>query len=342
MLLRSGIRVVFGTLLALPALAQFQSVAAPGGNDNAGAVPGDPYFALYSDLPSPLPDVVAGFVNVNRAARLASMGHRYFFDASAHIYFGYDLVVQPQETIDTYRVIFSNLSLAPFDLPSDSPDTLDRSLWTLVPLPAMPAAQNVTAGDRLSIRVFHDDASGRELFDSLNIGPMPHMPVRDRYNGIEWWQWAHTTLRNGNALPYRKSATVFGDVRAFSIDDAEMRLQMGRLTINGQAERGFDGSNAVMGPLVWFYAPGHGRYILSLAPRPDLGFAKAGELRGGLAAFKVDRDDVLLESPAMIAPGDAPYSLYVLHDAGWVPTARTQGARVVFGSVSPRELEAMR
>lgn len=69
--------------------------------------------------------------------------------------------------------------------------------------------------------------------------------------------------------------------------------------------------------------PGHGRYILALTPRPNLGFVQAGEVRGGIVTFTAGGDEVLLQSPAMIAPGDAPYILYVLHDVAWVPTARS-------------------
>jgi len=77
-----------------------------------------------------------------------------------------------------------------------------------------------------------------------------------------------------------------------------MRLQMGRVTIMAQSIARTDLSRTVSGSLVWFYAPGHGRYIFSLTPRPDLGFVQAGEIRGGLATFTVDKDEVLLESPA--------------------------------------------
>lgn len=336
----SFMKLVLGALIAYPALAQFQSVV-PSKATDPFAAPGDPHFVLYADLPSPLPNIVAGYSTVNRMGRLASIGHRYFYDETAHLYFGYDIVIQPQELVDSYRVTFSSLSIGPLDFQTSAPDSLDPSVWKKLPLPAIPAPQVLQAGDPMPIRVFRDPDTGRGLVDTMTVVPMPQMPLRYMSNGREWWQWAHTTVSSGNSTPFRKASNLFGDARQFSADDAEMRLQMGRVAINGREERYADGSRSVSGSLVWFYVPGHGRYVLSLSPRPDLGFVQAGEVRGGLLTFTVDEEDVLLESPAMVAPGDTPYFLYVLHDAAWVPTARGQGGLLLFGSVSPKELAAV-
>jgi hypothetical protein len=333
-------KFILCSLMAFPALAQFQS-AVPSKATDPFAAPGDPHFVLYADLPSPLPNIVAGYLNATRLGRLASIGHRYFYDEASHLYFGYDIVIQPEELVDSYRVTFSNLTIGPLDFQTDSPDSLDSSLWKKAPLPAVPAPQIVNAGDPVTIHVFYDPDTSRGLIDTVTVVPMPQMPVRNQYNGREWWQWAHATLRSGNSAPAHAASTIFGTARPFSPDDAEMRLQMGRVTINGTVDRRTDLSRTVSGALVWFYAPGHGRYIFSLTPRPDLGFVQAGEIRGGLATFSVDKDEVLLESPAMIAPGNAPYFLYVLHDAEWRPTSRVQVGALQCGSVSPRELAAL-
>jgi hypothetical protein len=69
--------------------------------------------------------------------------------------------------------------------------------------------------------------------------------------------------------------------------------------------------------------PHRGRFILSLAPRSELGFSKAGEVRGGVITFTVGKDAFTLESPTMIVSGNAPYIVYVLHDADWEPSARS-------------------
>jgi hypothetical protein len=329
------------TLTVFPACAQFQTVVPSKGTDPFAA-PGDPHFVLYADIPSPLPGVVAGYANVNRMGRLAAVGHRYFYDEAAHLYFGYDIVIQPEEQVDTYRVTFANLSIGPLDLPTDSADSLDPSRWKKAELPALPAAKVVRAGDPMSISVFGDPDSGRKLLDTVTVVPMPPAPPRGYYgNGREMWQWAHTLARSGTPAPARMASTFVGSARPFSADDAEMRLTMRRVIINGAVDLNANAARNVSGALVWFYAPGHGRYVLSLTPRPELGFVQAGEVRGGLVTFDVDKDNVVLESPAMIAPGDAPYVLYVLHDQEWAPTARGQMGQLLLGSVSPRELAAI-
>ena len=81
---------------------------------------------------------------------------------------------------------------------------------------------------------------------------------------------------------------------------------------------------------------------MSAVPHPELGFVKAGELRGGAAAFTSGDDKVSIESPIPIAPGDAPYVLYVLHDPEWAPTSQAQAASVLAGSVSTLELAALK
>ena len=326
-------------LFAFPAMAQFRSIV-PGQSTDAFTVPGEPYFVLWSDHPSPLPDVVAGYTKVGRSDRLAAIGHRYFFDPSEHLYFGYDVVLQPEEKVDTYRVTFYDLSIGPLDFQTESPDSLDPSLWKKTRIPSLPAPQVVHAGDSLSIHVYGDAEVSRELVDTMGIVPMPPLPPRAQDDGRQVWRQVHALLHNGNADPPREAAPVFGRAREFSVEDSEMRLQMSRVTINGAVATQSGGSRVVSGALVWFFATGHGRYILSLSPRPELGFVQAGEVRGSVLSFTIGEDRVLLESPSMIAPGDAPYLLYVLHDPAWRPTGRGQGAGLLFGSVSAREIPA--
>jgi hypothetical protein len=212
-----------------------------------------------------------------------------------------------------------------------------------VPLPAPLPSQVVHAGEPMSITVYRDPGTGKELLDTMTVAGhgAGRGPGHAQLNGIEFWEWAHRTPRNANAAPLRNAQDIFGAARPFSINDAEMRLQMGSLVVNGKPQFGTEGARVVTGELVWFYVPGHGRYILSLTPRPDLGFERAGEVRGGLVTFSIDNDQVVLESPTMIAPGEAPYFLYVLHDPSWAPTVQVRGGQLRFGSVSPKELAAL-
>jgi hypothetical protein len=136
--------------------------------------------------------------------------------------------------------------------------------------------------------------------------------------------------------------TVAGNPRDFSAADAELQLTQPRVTLNGAAQSTTGRMFSANGHLVWLYFPNHGRYVLSLAPRPDLDFKLAGEVRGGAVTFTLGEDSIKLECPIPIATGDSPYNLYVLHDPEWEPTAQAQKGQFALGSVDPGELAALR
>ena len=69
-------------------------------------------------------------------------------------------------------------------------------------------------------------------------------------------------------------------------------------------------SDDVTGAFVWFYVPKHGRFILLLGAHPELGFQKAGEIRGTSLAFKIGQDSYVLNAGARIAPPDSRHSIY--------------------------------
>jgi hypothetical protein len=332
-------------LFALPARAQISAIS------------GTPYphFELRADPPSPRAHVVAGYLQVDRSLNQAlGIGHRYFYDEAAHTYYGYDIVIQPEPQAGTYRVAFYDLSIGPLDFNAGPADALDPSIWKKQPLSAMPAPRTMRLGDTLETVVFVEQSTGQKLIDSMDIIPVPQLitmstaigntqQVQIQFRNFPGAGSAARVFRFGGASPPAAAATptVSGTAREFSVDDAEMHIQQARIAINGMPQDFGSPSRLASGSLVWLYVPHHGRYILSLSPRADLGFVKAGEVRGGAVSFTIGDDQVKLESPAAIAPGDAPYVLYVLHDAQWAPTAQGQIGSVLLGSVSPGELAAL-
>jgi hypothetical protein len=72
--------------------------------------------------------------------------------------------------------------------------------------------------------------------------------------------------------------------------------------------------------VVWFYLPNRGRYVLSLLPRSEFGFRRAGEVRGSTVRFTIGSETFTLLTADQVAPGQAPFNLYVLHDPTWKPT----------------------
>jgi hypothetical protein len=72
--------------------------------------------------------------------------------------------------------------------------------------------------------------------------------------------------------------------------------------------------------LAWIYVPHRGRYVLSLTPHAELGFTRAGEVRGSSLTFRTGRDTFTVTAASRIAPGQAAFNLYMLHDPAWRPT----------------------
>jgi hypothetical protein len=267
--------------------------------------------------------------------------HRFFRDDSTLTYFGYDLMIEPDTQPDTYKLSFFDLAIGPLDFGGGRVPTSKPSDWKKLPLPALPATQTAHAGDRIDVPVWIDATTGQKVIDVVIVQSAPQFPASITVaNGMMTGRVFSMPL--GAPGRGREVPTVSGTAREFKVEDAEMHLMQPRVTINGESNPAMaHGGSGATGTLVWFYVPKHGRYVLSLAPRPELGFAKCGEVRGGSITFKIDSDDVALETFTPIAPGSSPYVLYVLHDKEWEPTARNQTSQLQYGSVSPAELAAL-
>lgn len=265
-------------------------------------------------------------------SRLRNMKNGTFFsrivlDASNRVYFGYELLVERQPA-GTYLMTFGKLGVTPLDMSSGSPvrfppDQIDRSLsagsvWTMHELPAIPEARAIGATDTVTIDLFVDPLTGEMLIDDIHIVPPQAVPP-----------------------VVRQVPTVSGAPRDFSISDAELQIFQPRITLNRRLQDGL-AWRYVHGSLVWLYFPDHGRYVLSLIPRTNLGFKKAGEVRGGVLTFSLDADTIRLECFTPVAGGDAPYNLYVLHDEDWAPTAEAQKSSLGAGTVGIDELASLK
>jgi hypothetical protein len=277
-----------------------------------------------------------------------SLSTRTYYDKTNHIYFGYEAMVEEQQP-GAYLVTFGRLGLTPLDLAAGGlqpPTRINPAEWTNQPLPAIPGPQLVHDGDVIRIELFVDAATNAELFDDIEIGA-PAVRALPGGAGAIFQNLTvpgpplpPLTMSGGMILPNRGAVPrVEGTARDFTAADAEMQIRQPRITLNGAAQPiAGRGPAVVNGSLIWFYLPGRGRYILSLAPRPELDFQKAGEVRGGSIKFTLGGDTVTLECPIEIASGHAPYVLYVSRDPLWEPTAQAQKGQFAIGSVDAGEL----
>lgn len=90
------------------------------------------------------------------------------------------------------------------------------------------------------------------------------------------------------------------------------------------------------GTAVYFYLPNHGRFVFSLAPNEQLGFRKAGEVRGSTLTITWGSDTFLFDCDGPVAPGGGVFNLYVYHDPSWRPRGGSDSFQL--GASSARSL----
>jgi hypothetical protein len=234
--------------------------------------------------------------------------HRVLQDRKKRVYVGYDAVVTVLPGPNSYHVTFQKLTMTPElaqNFFGDNP-----SSWTEIRTPgwgppAPPTPQDIHGGEVLQLDLLTNARTGQRVTDYVTV-----QEPSQKFVGF-----------NAQYIPDRKFAFAPGPSRDFKADDVELTIQAPRLTVNGKLDESttkrFD---EVSGSVVWLYISKHGRYLLSLIPHPELGFRKAGEVRGSSLSFTMGSETFTVNAGARIAPGEAPFNLYVLHDPNWKPT----------------------
>ena len=284
---------------------------------------------LRTDLGTGGPPGSISFTYTGRSKLDVTYFTRTFTDSVNREIFGYELLLEQQQQPGSYLATFSKTSMTPATAADVGKDWRDWSVRDV----QLPAPKVVHEGDVLVVELMTDATTGFRLADYITIrASAPPGPMTGAAGPVFTGSMPLTAR---GATP-----TVSGPAREFSAEDAEMRIMQPRITLNGDLQRNALGP-VVNGSLVWLYLPGHGRYILSLAPRLGLRFRPAGEVRGGVAKFTVGGDTVSVECPQAIATGHAAYTLYVMTDAQWEPTSSRQKGELAMGSVDVEELEKL-
>lgn len=255
-------------------------------------------FYWETRLEPPKPELTDVFGTATNDA--SGLIHRVLWDRSHRIYVGYDVLVESLQETNTYRITFQALAMTP-ELAKRS--FVDSSGWTQLPMPGFPAPKTVTMGQVLVLNLLTNNTTGQKIVDYVTI------------------QEPSGGFRGFEHVPTREFSFATGSPRDFRTEDAELRIREPRLSVNGKIDEStVNGRGDAAGAIVWFYASKRGRYLLSLTPRTELGFKKAGEIRGTSLTFSVGQDTFTLSSGVRIAPGQSAFNLYVLHDPAWRPT----------------------
>jgi hypothetical protein len=256
------------------------------------------------------PPLAAPGAFTGNVTRVGNTLHRLLVDRNSQSYIGYDLVVSG-DAANGYQALFQPLSNAP-EMLSTFGGGLDLKP---MPQPKYPAPQRVRQGEAIALDVMVSSDGRGKIVDYLQFSP-PQSPD----------------------LP---PTTGTAPARDMTVDDDPLNVTMesvARCTvlIGGQKFAGRVGFRDGNGSTLWVALPGHGRYVLSLAPHA--GFVPAGTIREHVIAFHDgDRQfEVRLANP-LAAEGHA-WNLYVWHDAAFVPLAAAASDAVIIGKGRLEEL----
>jgi hypothetical protein len=234
--------------------------------------------------------------------------HRFMSDRLQRVYFGYDLLIEVLPEPNTYRVNFSRLTIS-----SENARQIfgnDASGWTQLPTPDWggPAVRTIEAGEVLALDLLTNNTTGQKIIDYITVQTASSQPPS------KLGPWPRDFIYET------------GTARDFRAEDAELKVDMEGLSVNGNL---VPFRSSMAGAAVYFYLPMRGRFILSLTPHPELGFRKAGEVRGSTLTFTIDNDTFTVVSSGRIAPGSGPFNLFALHEPAWSPrTGNTSNSEV--------------
>lgn len=247
--------------------------------------------------------------------------HRAFIDAERGIYFGYDLTVEPADQAGRFKLIFKPLSVSPGKglQPSRSPRPVgaqgggssDANRQTAplaaLALPKYPEPQTLADGDTLALDVLVNPQTGVKIVDLIKVSSYGEQSLQPL-------QASAAATGSGGSNP----------TTDFTIESVEMKMTAARLLVNGESVGGngsLDFLPGVQGALLWFYIPGRGRFVLSLAPREGYEFQKVGTIEGNKIAFDLNgvRYEWVSRSPIVGAAAGSRWNLWVFHDADYRP-----------------------
>jgi hypothetical protein len=225
--------------------------------------------------------------------------HRFVRDNMRQLYVSYTVTVETLPDA-TYRVSFGP--------PADEPPAQvpANAGWKVLSPAIFPVPQIMRNEDSIRLELYSNHTS-RRMIEYFHVGRQDRMDLRKE-------------------TPHDSYA-----------EDAELTMAGPRLRVNGvEAATPLSGasgrSETIRGPVLWVYIPGHGRFVLSLHARPQLGIESDGEVAGNSLTFTASDGNVFrIESAERIAPGSGTYALHVSPDSGWEPAAPQDRVRAMLG-----------
>jgi hypothetical protein len=204
--------------------------------------------------------------------------HRYFTDPEAKTFWGYDVEVEPTEKAGSAVLRFK-----PFSLHGDQ---LEKKYHTAdfvaLPAPQFPV-ETFRSGQTIAVDMLKNPSTGQTVVDYVEVS---YSPIR---------------------IPSK------AEPRDFQVADVILHITAPTLRLNNAAvPQAIVADQVILRKLVWLSVPGHGRFLLSLAPYANYAFQKAGVVTGFGLSFSWNGERYEWRSRESITESSGNWNLYVL------------------------------
>lgn len=239
---------------------------------------------------------LASLINSQAVAGENKIIHRILTDSNRRVIFGYDLWVKadPLTRRFSVAVLPSDEAFRRTFLKESVNARLDASFPTF---PKSATPQTLDDGDTVSLELLVNAESGLKIVDLVRV-------TFDRTTLID---------HGSESVP-----------RDFTLEAVALSIKGYQLMVNGNLVGQSKSATGYSGSLLWFYVPGHGRFIFSLVPRDGYEFRKVGVLDGNKIEFVTDGEHYEWFSGSEILPNGGRWNLWVLRDEQYTPMFATQ------------------
>jgi hypothetical protein len=221
--------------------------------------------------------------------------HRVLIDKTGKFYFGYDLEIEPVLETRQFRVRVLPLS------PEFDEQLKGRKDFKAKPLDPKSKLAGISESSRMEIL---NDGDGVAL--DILFNPETKVKIVDLISvSYDYLSLRETPVSNSPA-------------RDYTLNDVELKVSDYKLYLNGELVAGGKATGGYGGPVIWFYVPGRGRFILSIAPHDGYEFRKIGTVEHNKVSFTIGSDHYEWVSSRPIIGSGGNWNLWVLHDATYV------------------------
>jgi hypothetical protein len=222
--------------------------------------------------------------------------HRFLTDPASKTYLGYDVLVEPVDGTNS-----ATLRFRPFSLTADRlPKEYHAAEFLPMALPKFPV-ETFQSGQTIAIDLLTNPATGQKLVDYIQVSFEP----------------------DGSVLSHAAP-------RDFQVSDVLLHVVAPSLRVNDVAVTpAVVADSMIRHRLVWLSVPGHGRFLLSLAPYAGFPFQKSGVVSGYTLAFAWNGERYEWRSRQPVTESSGAWNLYVLAAA----PAQATATEFSFGAV---------